>query len=121
MTTDSRYYKSALVADIARLAGLNDDLTCDTWHPRNAIYRAPLSNPDDEHMANEMAAVILSAVAADHATEPNFDCDETFTQALTDSRRMLCEPAYERLFGAAGPESLDDIVRARRAPGQNKG
>ena len=39
--TDSRYYKNALIADIARLAGLNDDLTCDIWHPGNAIYRAP--------------------------------------------------------------------------------
>ena len=27
MATDSRYYKGALIADIARLAGLNDDLS----------------------------------------------------------------------------------------------
>ena len=107
------YYMGALVADIARLAGLNDDLSCDIYHPRNAPYRVPLANPDDEHVANEMAAVILSAVAADHADELDFDCDKAFTQALTDARRMLCEPEYARLFGAPGVESLDEIIRAR--------
>jgi hypothetical protein len=99
MATDSRYYKNALIADIARLAGLNDDLTCDIWHPGNAIYRAPLPNPDDESAANSMAEVILGALAADHAHDPDFDGDKAFTQALTDSRRMMCEPVYVRLFG----------------------
>ena len=105
-----RYFRGALIADIARLAGLNDDLTCNVWHPRNAAYRVPLSNPDDEDMANEMAAAILSAVAADHADQPDFDCDRAFEQALTDSRRMLVEPQYARLFGASAPQSLDEIV-----------
>jgi hypothetical protein len=39
-----------------------------------------------------MAEVILIAVAADHAHDPDFDGDKAFTQALTDSRRMMCEP-----------------------------
>ena len=120
MATDSRYYKGALIADIARLAGLNDDLTCDIWHPGNAIYRAPLSNPDDEPMANEMAAVIIGAVAEDHADDLDFDSDRAFEQALTDARRMMCEPGYSRLFGSSGAESLDEIVRARHAQTQSK-
>ena len=120
MATDSRYYKGALIADIARLAGLNDDLTCDIWHPGNAIYRAPLSNPDDESTANLMAEVILSALAADHAHDPDFDGDKAFTQALTNSRRMMCEPVYARLFGSSGAEALDEIVRARHAQTQSK-
>jgi hypothetical protein len=44
-----------------------------------------------------MAEVILGALAADHANDP--DGDKAFTQALTDSRRMMCEPVYVRLFG----------------------
>jgi hypothetical protein len=103
-------YKGALVVDIARLAGLNDDLTCDLWHPLNVAYRVPLSDAADEDMANAMADAIASAVAADHADDPAFDCDKAFEQALTDSRRMLVEPQYARLFGASAPQSLDEIV-----------
>ena len=66
-------------------------------------------------MANEMAAVITGAVIDDRGHEPGFDRDKAFEQALVDSRRMMCEPAYERLFnGSRGAESLDEIVRARR-------
>ena len=101
-------YKGALVADIARLAGLNDDLTCDIWHPRNAPYRVPLPNSGDEDTAVSMASVIVGAVAEKHADDPAFDSDKAFEQALIDSRRMLCELGYSRLFGS-GPESLDDI------------
>ena len=112
---ESQRYMGALVADIVMLGGLNADLTCDMWHPRNAVYRVSLSNPDNEHMANEMAAVITGAVIDDRGHEPGFDRDKAFEQALVDSRRMMCEPAYERLFnGSHGAESLDEIVRARR-------
>ena len=87
---ESQRYMGALVADIVMLGGLNADLTCDMWHPRNAVYRISLSNPDDEHMANEMAAVITGAVIDDRGHEPGFDRDKAFEQALVKFRRMMC-------------------------------
>ena len=99
--TPNMTYMGALVVDIARLAALNDDLTCNIHHPRNAIYRVPLSDPNDEDMAIAMADAIS-------AEDP-----EIFEQALIDARRMVVEPAYARLFGAFAPQSLDEIVRGR--------
>jgi hypothetical protein len=61
-------------------------LTVDRLDPRNARYLVPLQDTADEALAHEMADAIT------------FDGDADFEQALIDSRRMLCDPAYEELF-----------------------
>ena len=92
------YYKGAAVADIARLAALNDDLTCNQWHPRNARYRVPLTDAADEAMANAMADAIYGAVAEERAKDPIFNSDKVYQQCLADARRMLRDREYWGLF-----------------------
>ena len=106
----SNHYKGAAIPDIARLAALNDDLTCDIWHPRNAAYRVPLADADNEAMANAMADAIIGAVAAEHADDEDFDFVKALDQALVDARRMVCDPEYARLFVGKGAASFDEVV-----------
>ena len=107
------FYKGAAIADLCWLAGLNDDLTCDMYHPRNAVYRNPLSDTADEDMANAMADASWGALEEQRGQEPGFDPEATFQQCLVDARRMVVEPEYSRLFCGDGPGSLDEIVSTR--------
>jgi hypothetical protein len=86
-------YRGVPIADILKAAGLNPDLTTNMGDPRNVAYIGPLEDPDDEHMAEEMAAVSYSAWREQH------DDDEMgYEQCLVDARRMLCDGNYTRLF-----------------------
>jgi hypothetical protein len=106
------HYKGATIVDIARLAGLNDDLTCNIWHPLNAVYRVPLASTDAEAMAVDMAAATYGAIVAERG-EP-VEPEQVHYQCLVDARRMVGEPDYARLFGDTPPQSLDGILRWRR-------
>ena len=96
-------YNGVPIADILRVAGLKEDLTCDIWHPVNAVYRKPLPKDADERLALGMADAMA-----------NGETDIMFEECLIGARRMVCEPDYSRLFGGDGAASLEDIMRARR-------
>ena len=104
------YYEGAAIADIAWLAGLDADLSCVTWHPRNAAYRVPLPEPGAESLANLMADAVFGAYVEKHGDREDFDPEKTWQQCLVDARRMVAEPEYARLFGVEGATSLDDIM-----------
>lgn len=110
-------YNGVPIADILQVGGLKEDLTCDIWHPVNAVYRKPLPKDGDVavSMADAMAGSVIDTVAAAHADDPRFfDPEKVFEECLVDARRMVCEPDYGRLFGGDGAASLEDIMRARR-------
>jgi hypothetical protein len=80
-------------------AFLSDLLCCHRDDPANARYLVPLENAEDEAMAHAMADVIYSARAedfSDYITQAQ--ADRIYEQCLIDSRRMICDPDYERIF-----------------------
>ena len=79
---------------------LDDLLSTHPHDPANARYVAPLDNPEDEAMARAMADAIYGAYAADHFTNgtPQEVADRIYEQALIDSRRMIVDRDYERIF-----------------------
>ena len=74
-------------------------LTTNRDDPANARYLVPLPNADDEDEAYDMADVIYYACVeyfpADITME---EMDHVWEQALIDSRRMICDPEYLRIF-----------------------
>ena len=65
----------------------------------NARYLVSLENEADEEMAWYMAGAIYSAYS-DHFS-PDItkeECDYVWEQCLVDSRRMICDNDYERMF-----------------------
>jgi hypothetical protein len=67
--------------------------------PANARYTVPLPNAEEE-MAHYMADWIYCACVdgfCDDITKE--EADHVWEQCLTDSRRMICEPEYEDIFG----------------------
>lgn len=81
-------------------AFLSDLLCTNRDDPANARYLVPLQNAEDEEMAHDMAAAIYSARAAEYFSDDitQEQVDRIFEQALIDSRRMLCDQDYARIF-----------------------
>ena len=79
---------------------LSDLLSTHPHDPANARYVVPLDNPEDEEMAHAMADAIYGAYAADHFTDDTQQevADRIYEQALIDSRRMIVDRDYERIF-----------------------
>ena len=78
-----------------------NDLLCSHPHdPANARYMVPHENPEDEEMAHDMADAIYEAYGADHFTDdtPQEVADRIYEQSLIDSRRMIVDKDYERIF-----------------------
>ena len=66
--------------------------------PANARYLFPLENEADEKMAWSMADASYDARADDFSDDiTEAEAEYVFQQALVDSRRMMCDPDYERL------------------------
>jgi hypothetical protein len=86
-------YRGVSIAGLLKVAGLNADLTTVMGDPRNVAYIGPLENPDDEDMAEGMAAASYSSWREQHG-----DNDMRFEQCLVDARRMILDDAYAQLF-----------------------
>ena len=75
-----------------------DAIYCtDMSDPANARYLFPLENKADEEMAWSMAEAIYVARADDFSDDISGRAEYVFQQVLVDSRRMMCDPDYERL------------------------
>jgi hypothetical protein len=60
-------------------------------------------------MAHGMAGAIYSARAEDFSDDITpAQADSIYEQCLIDSRRMICDPDYERIFG--GDDDGDGLV-----------
>lgn len=67
--------------------------------PANARYLVPLDNAEEEELVNHMASAIYSAKADDFSNNITKEqADREWEQSLIDSRRMLCDEGYMRLF-----------------------
>jgi hypothetical protein len=78
---------------------LADLLTTHRDDPANAQYLVPLEDAEDERLAHGMADAIYGAMAEhfrDDITQEQ--ADRAYEQALIDSRRMICDEDYLRIF-----------------------
>ena len=82
-----------------------DAIYCtDMGDPANARYLFPLENEADEEMAWSMAEAIYGARADDFSDDiTEAEAEYVFQQALVDSRRMICDPEYDRLCSTEMP------------------
>jgi hypothetical protein len=80
-------------------AFVSDLLSTHPGDPANARYLVPLENPEEEKTAHGMAAAIYSARADDFSDDITQEqADRVWEQCLIDSRRMLCDEDYARIF-----------------------
>jgi hypothetical protein len=67
--------------------------------PANARYLVPLPDADDEDEAYDMADEIYYACVPYFPADITMkEMDRAWEQALIDSRRMICDPEYFRIF-----------------------
>jgi hypothetical protein len=80
-------------------AFVSDLLNTHPGDPANARYLVPLDDPEQEDWAHAMAGAIYGAKAeyfSESITQEQ--ADKVYEQCLIDSRHMLCDPDYERMF-----------------------
>jgi hypothetical protein len=76
-----------------------DLLSTHPGDPANARYLVPLEDSEEEDMAHTMADIIYSARAEDFSDNITQEqADRVWEQGLIDSRRMLCDEDYMRIF-----------------------
>ena len=78
---------------------LSDLLRTHPGDPANVPYLVPLHDAEAERLAHAMADVIYIDAAdyfSDDITQEQ--ADRVYQQALIDSRRMICDEDYARIF-----------------------
>lgn len=86
-----------------RLDAFLRDLLCShPGDPANAPYLVPFHDIEAEALAHAMADAIYGSVAADYFSDDitREQADRVYQQALIDSRRMICDEEYARIFEA---------------------
>lgn len=90
-----------IIVEMLGVEAVDSDLNSVVTDPRNARYRVPLPDINEEQNARGMADIIYCAVL-DNSKNEELDDDAVYEQCLVDARRMLLDPGYQRLLDFIG-------------------